>query len=215
LHPWAEQRGGGGVRWPITFATVVVIVAVLGGGLWYLLRDRGLLGGGRDAPRFAFALGRVKGLGKAGQDGQATLRRTAREVAGTLDAMYTAAFVDPDEWEDGAFPRVLEAFGDRTAGRAREDLDQLTLGPAWAEVSRVRPGTSTLDVRFLLGEEGEPFAAIATAEFQATGDLEAGGTVDVDHAGRYLLRPEDGRWVIIGYQVEGRLKPRPAAAAGG
>ncbi|MGH2723529.1 MAG: hypothetical protein ACRDI0_04545 [Actinomycetota bacterium] len=192
-----------------------MIVAVLGTGLWFLLRDSGLLGDGDDTPEFTFTVGRVKGLGKADKGSQPRLRRTAGELAGTLDAMYLAAFVDPNKWEEGTFPEVLEAFGADAADRARQDLDELTLGPAWAEMSRVRPDVGTLDVRFLLGGTGKPFAAVAITRFEATGDLEAGGAVEVAHAGKYLMRPEEGRWVIIGYQVDGRLKARRAAAAGG
>jgi hypothetical protein len=90
---------------------------------------------------------------------------------------------------------------------AGRDLADLTLGPASSQVEFVDPGRSRLAVQFLVGQEGNPFAAVAIATFRATGDLTGGGTLKIAHRGRYIMRPVDGSWMIVGYTVDGELEP--------
>jgi hypothetical protein len=42
----------------------------------------------------------------------------------------------------------------------------------------------------------------------ADGRYEDGGPLSVRHDGTYYLRPdEDGRWLIVGYEVRGTVEP--------
>lgn len=197
-------------------AGVLAVVAALGVGGWFLfLRDDALLGG-REAPAFSFQLGKVSSVSLERKAPKGPLQEAAEQLRSTLDAMYAAGFVDPDKWEGGTFPEVLDAFAMDASEVAGRDLADLTLGPASSQVEFVDPGRSRLAVEFLIGQEGQPYAAVAAAVFRATGELANGGTLGITHEGRYIMRPIDGRWMIVGYTVDGQLQPRkPTPASSG
>lgn len=191
-------------------AGVVASAAVLGIAAWFLLtRDGGPLGG-RDVPAFSFEVLDVSGTGLTGKADRAALAPALDAVHHTLDELYVGGFIDPDRWEGGEFPDLVESFAGDAAIRAQENVDDLTLGDAAERVSFVDPSHGRLEVRFLLGEEGNPFAAWATTLFRARGIVEDGGGVAIEHRGRYLLRPVEDRWLIVGYEVSGRLRPGPS-----
>lgn len=209
MHRLSYQRGGGGVRWPLVWATVIAALAVLGTGIWLLVRANGPLLGD-DAPEFSFTVRRVKAVGPAGRGDPEALRPVAEDLSSTLNDLYLAGFVDPGQWQEGTFPAALEAFAPPAASGARRDLADLTLGPDSARLERVEPSRGVLTVEFLMGEEGEPFAAVAVTRFEATGVMPGGSPVPIEHSGRYLMRPLEGRWLIIGYRVTGALGREPA-----
>jgi hypothetical protein len=201
-----------GTRLAIVAGALVVALGVAG---WFFFLRADAPFGGRPAPAFSFQLGKVNSvdLDRASPKG---LEAAAKQLRSTLDAMYTAGFVDPDKWEDGTFPEVLEAFAMDASEVAGRDLADLTLGPASSQVEFVDPDRSRLAVKFLVGQEGRPYAALAAATFRATGELANGGTLGITHEGRYIMRPIDGRWMIVGYTVDGRLQPRkPSPSSGG
>jgi hypothetical protein len=204
-----------GLRLPAV-AGAVLVVAAVGAAVWFfLLRDGGgFLGGGRETPAFQFDLRKVSSVTLDGEPTEQALEGQARELQATLDAMYSAGFVDPDQWEEGEFPGVLEAFAERAAKGAAKDLPDLSLGPAALELESVEPGRTRLEVQFLLTPEEQPFAAVATARFRAKGVLSDGGTLMVLHEGRYLMQPVDGLWLIVSYDVDGKLRPAAKAPGG-
>jgi hypothetical protein len=208
------EHAGAGVRWLAILAGLTV-AAALAAVAWLFLARGGALVLGDEAPSFRFDLRRVSSVATDGKASKAELRQAAKEIRATLDAMYLAGFVDPDRWDGGAFPEVLEAFSSQTAAGAEEDLAELTLGSAHGRLDAVTPGRSQLDVEFLLDGDRLPFAAIATTVFRAEGQLAGGGSLSVTHEGRYVMRPVDGRWVIVGYQVDGKLRPAPAQPSPG
>ena len=75
----------------------------------------------------------------------------AEAVRRVMAQMYTTGFVDPDAWHGGRFPTLQDLFTIRTRSRVRRDLDDLTLGPLARRIDEVRPGASTIGVRFLVG----------------------------------------------------------------
>jgi hypothetical protein len=194
--------------WPLIGAAVLVL-ALVGAAVWFFFLREGapLGGGGREAPPFAFDLRNVSSVAVDGKAPKETLDRAARGVGATLNAMYSAGFVDPDKWEGGTFPEVLEAFGSQAATVAEGDLPDLTLGPTSSAVDFVKPERSRLDVQFLLGQTKKPFAAVATTTFRATGELNDGRHLLITHRGRYIMQRIDGVWLIVSYEVDGKLRP--------
>lgn len=199
-----RRSGEGGAAAWAAVATAGLIVATLIAGVSYLFLQREDTPT-RATPAFSFELGRVRAV--AAEGGNARAEGPAREVHAAMDALYTAAFVDPALWEGGTFSAVLGAFTGPAAERARGDLVDLTLGSAATEVAFVDPGTSRLHLSVLVDGNGSPIAATATARFRARGDLRDGRELTVFHAGRYFLRPVEGQWRISGYDVEGVLEP--------
>jgi hypothetical protein len=204
-----------GLRVPVV-AGAVLLVAAIGAAVWFfLLRDGGgFLGGGDETPAFRFDLRKVSSVALDGKASKPALKQAALDLRATLDAMYSAGFVDPAQWEDGEFPAVLQAFSSRASGGARKDLPDLTLGPAALELDSVEPGRSRLDVRFLLTPNRQPFAAVATTTFHAEGALESGGSLSVVHEGRFLMQRIDGEWLIVSYEVDGKLRPAASTPGG-
>lgn len=194
------------MRWPVA-AGVAAAVAVIGVGSWFIFARGGSPFGGRPAPEFSFELRKVAGTGIEGKAAPEQLAGPAEDVRATLDELYVDGFIDPERWEGGEFPTLTEVFAGDAAARARADLDDLSIGSAAERITFVQPEKGRLDVRFLLGEDGNPFAAWAETLFRARGEVEGAPRVDIRHRGRYLLRPIEGRWLIVGYEVEGRLRP--------
>ena len=196
-----DERGGGAVRWPVVGATLAVAVAVIAVATWSLLRGAS---GEVPGPTFSLDLRSVTGVAVTGRAEGNELDGSAAGVRATVDALYTAGFVDPAKWQGGRFPHVLAAFVGPAAARARGDLEDLTLGSTSGLVRAVEPEPGGLAIRFLL-DDGRPLAAVARTTFTATAALRDGGTLRIVHRGRYLLRPQGARWTIVGYDVNGRL----------
>jgi hypothetical protein len=127
----------------------------------------------------------------------------AEEIRETISLMYTAGFVDPAQWHAG-FPGVLDAFAPGSRKLAREDLNQLTLGGSARSLISVTPTDARIVVRFLPDRKRRPVAAVADMRFNAIGSGD-GFEVPIRHEGDYLMRRLDGRWLIVGYEVRGRV----------
>jgi hypothetical protein len=158
------------------------------------------------APTYGLAvdLGRVGGYPVAGDIPDRRLQKEGQAVRDTMTGLYTAGFVDPALWEEGRFPTVPDFFAGQARRQVPEDLQDLTLGRAAASLSAVRPEHARVLVRFLLDAHRRPVAATADMEFEGTA-LAEGIEVPVRHEGRYVLRPTGDRWLIVAYEVQGRL----------
>ena len=205
-----------------------ILIALLGGGLavvtasvglWLALRgdDPPRAPKTRESPSPAFPtyglaveLGRVGGYPVARDVPDRRLQREGEAVRETMTGLYTAGFVDPAQWQGGGFPTVPDFFSGQAHQQAREDVQDLTLGRAAGILASVRPEHARVLVRFLLDARRRPIAATADMEFRGTG-LAEGVEVPIRHEGRYLLRPTGGRWLIVAYEVRGRVGTGEAA----
>jgi hypothetical protein len=206
--PRSREHAAASVRWSVVWGSILV-AAALGGALWFLvLRDGAPIGGDdRETPEFSFLVRRVSSEAIDGKASKGALEGVAEELRSSLDTMYAAGFVDPEKWEDGSFPEVIEAFAGEATDAARADLDDLSLGQAFSQVEFVEPRRSVMDVEFLLTESRQPFAAVARVTFRATGELADGRVLRILHEGRYMMRRIDGRWRIVSYDVDGKIRP--------
>jgi hypothetical protein len=148
-------------------------------------------------------LAKVAGVALKGRPARGPLLDPAEEIRETISLMYTAGFVDPAQWRAG-FPGVLDAFAPGSRKRAREDLNQLTLGGSARSLISVTPTDARIVVRFLPDRKRRPVAAVADMRFNAIGSGD-GFEVPIRHEGDYLMRRLDGRWLIVGYEVRGRV----------
>jgi len=148
-------------------------------------------------------LRRVEGKRVSGEPVQpARLRPAAWSVRRVMTDLYATGFVDRDAWQGGRFPSLDRLFAVRTRTKVHRDLADLTLGPLARRVDAVRPGMSTLGVRFLVGRY--PILAVASVRFRGTAVAE-GATLAIHHSGSYTLRRINGRWRIVSYDVRSRL----------
>jgi LCP family protein required for cell wall assembly len=201
----------------LKMAAAIVVVAVgLGVGSWLIARGPGP---GRTLSRSAAAeasaspaapvdlltldLRRVAGKRVSGRRVRsARLRPAAQAVRRVMTALYSTGFVDPDAWQGGRFPTLESLFTLRTRSRVHRDLADLTLGALARRVDEVRPGASTIGVRFLVGRR--PFIAVASVKFRGTALVE-GVEIPIVHTGSYTLRRIDDRWQIASYEVRSRV----------
>ena len=189
---------------------VLVIGALGAGAWWFFLREGAPIPLGEaehEVADFSFDLSRVTGAAPGGDVSSSEVESASEGVRETLDAMYVAGFIDPDKWEGGTYPEVLEQFTEAAGERASAELAFLTLGGGSDRISFVDPTIGTLKVRVLLAEGGEPAGAVATTRFVGDGAFDDGGPMFVIHDGTYFLQPDGGRWLISGYDVHGLVQP--------
>jgi LCP family protein required for cell wall assembly len=151
----------------------------------------------------------------------ARLRPAAQAVRRVMTDVYSTGFVDPEAWDGGRFPSLESFFTLRTRPRVHRDLSALTIGGLARGIDSVRPGPSTIGMRFLVGQR--PFIAVASVRFRGTAIGDGGGELPVEHSGSFTLRRVDDRWLISSYDVRSRVpslhdlhaKIRKAAGAPG
>jgi hypothetical protein len=130
---------------------------------------------------------------------------SAQEIAQTLDRMYSLAFLDPSNWQNGTYDNVYGFFDlGKAQKRASQDAALLTLGAgAGDQYSTVLPKTGTLKVRVLMDQSGNPYLAVAIAHFVANAtDKSGSGQTAVVSTGQYFMHIQEGGWTISGYNVE-------------
>jgi hypothetical protein len=159
--------------------------------------------GPQSVPPLGIRLAKVLPIALKGRLPRGPFMASAEEIRTTISLMYTSGFVDPAQWQAG-YPGVLDAFAPQTRKQARDDLNQLTLGGSAKSLTSMLPVDSRIVIRFLPNEERKPVAAIADMRFGgiATGPA---GELPVRHEGDYTMRKLDGRWLIVGYEVHGRV----------
>jgi hypothetical protein len=146
---------------------------------------------------------KVNAAALKGRPSRRPLRVPAEEIRQTITEMYLGGFVDPARWA-GDFTGVVEAFAPKVRDRARQDLAQLSLGRAARSLTEVRPIRSRIVIEFLTDAQQRPVAALTDMEFSGTG-VGDGFEIPIRHDGDFVLRPFGGRWLITGYEVDGRI----------
>jgi LCP family protein required for cell wall assembly len=199
-----------------TTVAIVVAIAVVGGGSWLVSHGpepgpapgpgAAAVSGVSPIPRIdrvTLDLRRVQGKRVSGSRVRPVrLRPSAQAVRRVITELYSTGFVDPDAWQGDRFPTLEHLFTVRTRSRVHRDLTELTLGALARRVDEVRPGPSTIGVRFLVGRR--PFVAVASVKFRATA-LAGGARLPILHSGSYTLRRVDDRWQIASYEVRSRV----------
>src|SRR4249920_2132886 len=129
-------------------------------------------------------LRRVEGKRVTGRRVRPTrLLPAAQAVRRVMTDVYSTGFVDPEAWDGGRFPSLESFFTLRTRPRVHRDLAALTIGGLARGIDSVRPGPSTIGVRFLVGQR--PFIAVASVRFRGTAIGEGGVELPVEHSGSF------------------------------
>ena len=157
------------------------------------------------APPLDVRLAKVNGVAIKGRPPKGPLLPSAEDIRRTITEMYAAGFVDPAAWEAG-FRGVLDAFAPDLRAQARRDLNQLTLGGSARGLTEVGSIDARIVVRFLPNGKKQPIAAMTDMRFIASG-IGDGFEIPIRHDGEYLMEPVGDRWLIVGYEVEGRIGP--------
>lgn len=206
------------MRWTRALAVLLAVAIPLAtGALWNGAASGGAVGYAAPAslahippaPRFTLELLRHRAV-VLGRPGRAPLdRAAAEEVRGVMERVYTLGFLDAGAPAPRLVPELEELFAEGIRDRVEDDIDRLTLGSAATRFRGIRPRDGSVVVHILTVRRGEPVLAVASTEFAGTG-LSAEGGVPIAHSGRFVLRPRDGGWRIVSYEVEQRI-PEPGA----
>lgn len=188
----------------VVVALVAAAIFALSGG------DATSLGGlvgddAPEAPEFAWEVSKPKAVETSTKPNHAqavaAAQAPARAVTRRLDALYTAAFLEPANWMEGEYDDVLELFADDSTAAAERQLDVLTAGPAAGEAfETIRPLPSTLKLQVLFDRAGVAYAVEGSARFIARGNG-ADAQVKMVSKGQYVFQKTDGDWLVVSFSV--------------
>ena len=184
----------------------VPAVAVLGVLAFVLFRGGGGLGGPDNTiPPFDFKVTKALPMVVTQKDpnqfaGQA--QAVANEVTKTMTALYTEAFLDPENWRHGSYEDVWPLFDEASRASAQQDGATITLGPNAGDMyEKVGRPRGTIGVKVLIDKEDRPSTAVAIVKFTAFGTGKDGTYTRIVSKGQYFLRPGDGGWTVYAFQV--------------
>jgi len=136
-------------------------------------------------------------------------RRAVRSIRVALTRMYRLAFLVPAAWQHDRYGPIYRFFAGDARASARSHTRLLTLGPDASRLfDRVVSAHGTLNVQVLLDRGGHPFTAVARADFRARAARTGGGTTMLRSIGSYFLRPSSHGWLIFGFQVHRKDRPK-------
>jgi LCP family protein required for cell wall assembly len=169
---------------------------------------------GPELPNLKMRLVHVSGKGADGALRPTDVTEAAEAIREDLEDLYVTAFLAPTLDR----PSLFAHFSGDARAEAERHLGRLTLGAVRDQVDEVRPERATLKLTFLADRNGNPLAAFADTEFEASA-ISEGAHEPIAHYGDYVLRKLNGDWRIVSYDVRGRLPrtaptpPRPTRAA--
>jgi hypothetical protein len=209
-HAAASSR-----RKPITIA--LAVVAVLGlGALAFALTggNDGPLGPlvpgtgepDRVTPEFDFAVRPARAVPTVQQKAKHHVpeaEKASTEVTVVLDDLYTAAYLDPDNWTNGTYDSMLEAFDAKAAAQAGSDLATLTAGASAGETfDDIQPGRGLVRSDVLMDAKGHAASVAARVTFTARATSLDGTVTLMMSEGEFFFRPVDGGWKVVGFDVK-------------
>jgi hypothetical protein len=163
-------------------------------------------------PVFFFRID-TKASAFTGKRAKTTADDASIEIGGQVSTFYDAAFMDPTTWTGGVPDRAWSIFDPSVLDQAQKDADALTMGDQAAGLVKLTVKDSSLAVRVLFDPRGHPEAAVAEVEFVAVGKTKDGESLSVTNQASFLLRPENGLWMVVGYpSASTDVKPKPAKA---
>ncbi|MEX2101656.1 MAG: hypothetical protein WEA54_03880 [Actinomycetota bacterium] len=163
-----------------------------------------------ETPRFSFKIDEASAVSTVDAETKTLkgpTKTAAKQASDLLQALYTAGYLDPANWQEGTYDTVLQAFDPGAREAAASDLESLTAGAdAGATFTSIQPGRSKLSVKVLFGDESDPEAIEVNATFSAKGVTEGGSATNILSQGSYFLQPSGADWKITAFEVDRREK---------
>lgn len=204
---------------------VIPLVLVLGAVALFLVLSRGdgglpIIGGDGDSnevPPFDFQVRKVRAIATSEDADVEALGQQATaladELAPVLDDLFTAAYLDPENWREGDYEEVWATFSDGARSTAEENAETLTLGASAGDLyESVAPKKGVLDVEVLFDADGQPTSVVANFQFSAIGARTDETYTAVVSDGQFIFG-EPGDWTITAFNVtRDDRKARPPAS---
>jgi hypothetical protein len=200
--------GGVGV---LALIAIVVFLVTRGGGITSII-------GGSDSPPpvFAFTMKGASFITTEKDGNEAAQNKAAKDAAdgvkGTLDDLYSTAYVSPDTWGDAG--EIDDLFTSDAADQIDANLEALTLGKnAGDTYTYVDPSAGTLIVKVLTNGKGDALQAFAKTTFVATATHTDGSFSKITVTGSFFLTKDGSAWKIQSFDVNRAEKRAKAPAA--
>jgi hypothetical protein len=222
-----ERRSHGKKR-RIPLALILVPVVLIGGGVALFLNLTGggkaiidkVTGGEEPVPEFAFSLKKVLVTTTAeGSDVEAlrpAAEAAADEVAPVLSTLFTEAYLDPNNWKDGAYDEAFELFAPESRSAAESAIDTLTAGANAGDLyENLSERKGSIRVGVLFDREGKANSISAHVRFYALGERKDGGWTSIVSHGVMFLKDTGDGWRVTAYNIKRNDREAEAPAATG
>lgn len=200
------------ILFPALLAILALLAAACGGGSDEA--DGGSTEHSADTPPLEFTVNRLSSYSTASgheeKEKSSAADQAGEQLAVVMKDLYSAGFLDPENWQNGEYTSSEDLFDGNAAKTAPGDEAILTAGAdAGSTYSDIQPEFTHLNVKILTDEKGQPSTAVAIAEFEATATQAAGGSTTLVSHGQYFMNRLNGKnWTIFAYDVE-RLDGAP------
>jgi len=198
----------------VAVAAAIVAVSLLPGGGG---GAKSALSAGPGTPEFAFETTKVLAVptraGVKAEQLRSRVRAPAAQVTKIMDAIYTGAFLDPGNWQEGSYDPVWTLFESGAGTEARAQVDTLTAGSnAGGTFETIVPTAgSTLKIKVLMAPNDEPYSVVAIVRFRANGKGKDGRNVQMLSTGQFLFQKVDGSWKVVSFKVARDDRQRTAS----
>lgn len=168
----------------------------------------GIFGGGPDnsTPAFDFRPGKTIAISTSEnvttKDLQAAAGQTAVEATPVIDALFTQAFLNPENWRDGSYDSAFEGFDDAARTSAVNQIETVALGTTAGDTyNTVSPGKSKLWFRVLFDADSKPKTVVAVVRFHALGKRKDGTYTDITAHAQFFMHDTSDGWKIFSFKV--------------
>lgn len=225
-----RSAGNGGHRKKTSVALIVVplVLVIVAGGLVFLLtRGDGkipFIDGGDETPPVTPIEFKIRKTRAVATNEAADVDALAQQAAGIgqeltpmLNDLFTSAFLDPENWKEGDYTEVWDAFADDARASAEQSIETLTLGAAAGEVyDQIEPTKGSLEFDVLFDRDDVPTSVVVKFRFYALGTRSDDTYTAIVSHGQLFL-DDAGSWLISAFDVKraDRATESPAPPAPG
>jgi hypothetical protein len=126
--------------------------------------------------------------------------RAATAVRAILTDLYTEAFLDPANWEQGDYDAAFRDFAGGARKQAEAHPGLLTAGAhAGERYDSILPGSSRLTSRILLDRGGNPTLVVSIVRFSAA--AVGAKPFRLRSHGQFFFERIDGSWKVVSFHV--------------
>jgi hypothetical protein len=126
--------------------------------------------------------------------------KTATAVRSILTDLYTEAFLDPANWEQGEYDAAFRDFAGGARKQAEAHPGLLTAGPRAGErYDSILPGSSRIATQILLDRTGSPTLVVSIVRFTAS--AVGAEPFRLRSSGQFFLEKIGGAWKIVSFHV--------------
>lgn len=164
-------------------------------------------------PAFSFKVSKTLAVTTMPKADKMQAEQAAKPAAANAQKMlhdlYSAAFLDPDNWSNASYDTAFAAFSDGAKAHAMKQVNVLTAGNAAGDTySDIQPDKATMRTKVLMDLKNQPYATVGTVTFTATATKKDGsGAVMLVSKGQYILQKAGNGWAITAFSVDRQDTP--------